>query len=45
MSLSSLALQVRMGKHSPAQEGKLEKLISQYPDVLNEELSYSPYGI
>ena len=39
MSLSSRAPQVQMGKVSSSHQGKLEQLISQYPDVLNEELS------
>jgi len=38
MTLSSQSPQVQMGKLPSSQQGKLEQLISQYPDVLNEEL-------
>jgi len=39
MSLSSWLTQVQWGKLSPTERGKLEQLITQYPNVLTENLS------
>jgi len=38
MSLSSCLLQVQLGTLSPSKRGKLEELITQYPDVLTQKL-------